>query len=149
MITFSNQDMERLTILLSDAYGKTPENGFCHEIASSKEDELILILKAYAFNMPMLRNKNKTKPLVPESQTFVVKNLNLELGEKIELIKSIKNKFSLSLKETADVVAHLRSDKGILIKNEEKLSDLCKILDKTESDYEVISGEGQKTRISL
>lgn len=147
MITFSNQDMERLTILLSDAYGKTPENGFCREIASSKEDELILILKSYAYNMPVLRNKNKTKPL--GAPTFVVKNLNLELGEKLELTKSIKNKFSLSLKEATDVVAHLRSDKGILIKNEEKLSELTKLLDKTESDYEIVSGEGQKTRISL
>lgn len=146
MITLSNNDIERLIILLSDVYGKTPENGFICEIASSKEDELILILKSYAHNIAILRHKNKTKPLTP---TFVVKNLNLELGEKLELTKSIKNKFSLSLKEATDVVAHLRSDKGILIKNEEKLSELTKLLDKTESDYEVISGEGQKTRISL
>ena len=146
MITLSKDDIERIIVLLSDAYDKAPEKGFCHEIASSEDEEKMLILKSYAYNMPVLRNKNKTKPL---SATFVVKNLNLELGEKLELTKSIKNKFSLSLKEATDVVAHLRSDKGILIKNEEKLSDLCKILDKTESDYEVISGEGQKTRISL
>ena len=131
---------------MSDAYDKAPEKGFCHEIASSEDEEKMLILKSYAYNMPVLRNKNKTKPL---SATFVVKNLNLELGEKLELIKSIKNKFSLSLKEATDVVAHLRSDKGILIKNEEKLSELTKLLDKTESDYEIVSGEGQKTRISL
>lgn len=146
MITISNNDMERLIILLSDAYGKTPEDGFCRVIASSEEEKLTLILKSYAHSIPVLRHKNKTKPL---SATFVVKNLNLELGEKLELTKSIKNKFSLSLKEATDVVAHLRSDKGILIKNEEKLSELTKLLDKTESDYEVISGEGQKTRISL
>lgn len=146
MITLSKDDIERIIVLLSDAYDKAPEKGFCHEIASSEDEEKMLILKSYAYNMPVLRNKNKTKPLTP---TFVVKNLNLELGEKLGLIKTIKNKFSLSLKEATDVVAHLRSDKGILIKNEEKLSELCKILDKTESDYEVISGEGQKTRISL
>lgn len=146
MITLSKDDIERIIVLLSDAYDKAPEKGFCHEIASSEDEEKMLILKSYAYNMPVLRNKNKTKPL---SATFVVKNLNLELGEKLELTKSIKNKFSLSLKEATDVVAHLRSDKGILIKNEEKLSELTKLLDKTESDYEVISGEGQKTRISL
>ena len=146
MITLSKDDIERIIVLLSDAYDKAPEKGFCHEIASSEDEEKMLILKSYAYNMPVLRNKNKTKPL---SATFVVKNLNLELGEKLELIKSIKNKFSLSLKEATDVVAHLRSDKGILIKNEEKLSELTKLLDKTESDYEIVSGEGQKTRISL
>lgn len=146
MITLSKDDIERIIVLLSDAYDKAPEKGFCHEIASSEDEEKMLILKSYAYNMPVLRNKNKTKPL---SATFVVKNLNLELGEKLELTKSIKNKFSLSLKEATDVVAHLRSDKGILIKNEEKLSELTKLLDKTESDYEIVSGEGQKTRISL
>ena len=146
MITLSKDDIERIIVLLSDAYDKAPEKGFCHEIASSEDEEKMLILKSYAYNMPVLRNKNKTKPL---SATFVVKNLNLELGEKLEFTKSIKNKFSLSLKEATDVVAHLRSDKGILIKNEEKLSELTKLLDKTESDYEIVSGEGQKTRISL
>lgn len=147
MVNISKNDIERIIVLLSDAYGKSPEEGFCHEIASSEDEEKILILKSYAYNIPVLRHKNKTKPL--GAPTFVVKNLNLELGEKLELTKSIKNKFSLSLKEATDVVTHLRSDKGILIKNEEKLSELTKLLDKTESDYEIVSGEGQKTRISL
>lgn len=149
MVTLSKQDMERLIILLSDAYGKTPENGFCKEIASSKEDEQILILKSYTFNMTMLKNKNKTKPLVPESQTFVVKNLTIEIGEKLVTVKEIKNHFSLNLKEAKDVVDALCTSTGVLVKSEEKLGELCEILNKRENYYDVISGENQKTKVSL
>jgi ribosomal protein L7/L12 len=133
---------------MSDAYGKTPENGFCSEIASSKEDESILILKSYAFNMPMLRSKNsKTKTL--GAQTFVVKNLNFEIGEKLNLIKEIKGYFSLSLKEAVDVVTALTTSTGVLIKSEEKLGKLCELLNKGKNHYDVVSGENQKTRVSL
>lgn len=141
--------MERLIILLSDAYGKTPENEFCREIASSKEDELTFILKSYSFNVPTLRNKNKTKSPFPESQTFVVKNLNLEIGEKLNLTKEIKGYFSLSLKESVDVVTALTTSTGVLIKSEEKLGKLCELLNKGKNHYDVVSGENQKTRVSL
>ncbi len=149
MITLSNQDMERLIILLSDAYGKTPENEFCREIASSKEDESILILKSYAFNLPTLRNKNKTKSLFPESQTFVVKNLEVKIEEKLNIMKEIKDNFSLSLKEAAGVYAALCTSTGILVKSEEKLGELCEILNKNHHGYDIVSGENQKTKISL
>lgn len=151
MVTLSKQDMERLIILLSDKYGNCPESGFCRVIASSEEEKLTLILKSYSFNMPMLRNKNKTKPLVTKTfchSTFLIKNLEVEIGEKLEIVKAVKNHFELSLKEAKDVVDAACTEKGVLVKSQDKCATLCEIFQK-HGTYEIHSGEGQKTRISL